>query len=61
MGDYIKIRQNHKWSRLAHELQDDYVVFADAASKIKVSSGKVRMMFYSDNSLSSNQSYQPFF
>ncbi|EEC12472.1 myosin IA, putative, partial [Ixodes scapularis] len=39
-GDYVRLRQNVKWKRLASETGDQYVVFADIISKITRSSGK---------------------
>lgn len=39
-GDYVRLRQNIKWKRLANETGDQYVVFADIISKITRSSGK---------------------
>lgn len=41
-GDYVRIRQNSKWRRVAAETGDEYVVFADLVSKLHRSSGKVR-------------------
>lgn len=40
-GDYVRLRQNVKWKRIATELGDQYVVFADIINKITRSSGKV--------------------
>ena len=44
-GDYIRLRQNVKWKRIASEAGDEYVVFADIVNKVSRSSGKVRMSF----------------
>ena len=40
-GDYLRLRQNLKWKRIAGETGDQYVVFADIVNKITRSSGKV--------------------
>ncbi|XP_015787505.1 LOW QUALITY PROTEIN: unconventional myosin-Ia-like [Tetranychus urticae] len=39
-GDYVRLRQNLKWKRIASETGDQYVVFADIVNKITRSSGK---------------------
>ncbi|XP_074601983.1 myosin 95E [Brevipalpus obovatus] len=39
-GDYVKLRQNIKWKRIASETGHHYVVFADIVNKITRNSGK---------------------
>lgn len=41
LGDYVRIRQNAQWKKLAAETNDQYVVFADIVNKITRSAGKV--------------------
>lgn len=41
LGDYIRIRQNVKWKRLAAPSGDNFVVFADIVNKVSRHSGKV--------------------
>ncbi|XP_047489166.1 unconventional myosin-Ia-like [Penaeus chinensis] len=40
LGDYVRIRQNAQWKKLASETNDQYVVFADIVNKITRSAGK---------------------
>lgn len=40
-GDYVRLRKNLTWKRIASEIGDQYVVFADIVSKITRSNGKV--------------------
>ncbi|XP_037791222.1 unconventional myosin-Ia-like [Penaeus monodon] len=40
LGDYVRIRQNAQWKKLAAETNDQYVVFADIVNKITRSAGK---------------------
>ena len=41
MGDYVKLRQNTKWQRIACDTNDIHVVFADIVSKVNRKNGKV--------------------
>ena len=41
-GDYVRLRQNVKWKRIASETGHHYVVFADIVNKITRNSGKVK-------------------
>lgn len=41
LGDYVRLRQNGQWKKLAAETNDQYVVFADIVNKITRSAGKV--------------------
>nr|XP_045586769.1 unconventional myosin-Ib-like [Procambarus clarkii] len=40
LGDYVRLRQNAQWKKLAAETNDQYVVFADIVNKITRSAGK---------------------
>ncbi|XP_050702341.1 unconventional myosin-Ia-like [Eriocheir sinensis] len=40
LGDYVRLRQNGQWKKLAAETNDQYVVFADIVNKITRSAGK---------------------
>ncbi|KAK8379939.1 hypothetical protein O3P69_019756 [Scylla paramamosain] len=40
LGDYVRLRQNTQWKKLAAETNDQYVVFADIVNKITRSAGK---------------------
>ncbi|XP_066963013.1 unconventional myosin-Ia-like [Macrobrachium rosenbergii] len=40
LGDYVRLRQNAQWKKLAAETNDQYVVFADMVNKITRSAGK---------------------
>ncbi|XP_045110459.1 unconventional myosin-Ia-like isoform X3 [Portunus trituberculatus] len=40
LGDYVRLRQNGQWKKLASETNDQYVVFADIVNKITRSAGK---------------------
>ncbi|XP_071519306.1 unconventional myosin-Ia isoform X2 [Panulirus ornatus] len=40
LGDYVRLRQNAQWKKLASETNDQYVVFADIVNKITRSAGK---------------------
>ncbi|GFY19664.1 unconventional myosin-Ib [Trichonephila clavipes] len=44
-GDYVRLRHNVKWKKIAAETGDQYVVFADIINKIARASGKVRAYF----------------
>ncbi|GBN91233.1 Unconventional myosin-Ib [Araneus ventricosus] len=39
-GDYVRLRHNVKWKKIAAETGDQYVVFADIINKIARASGK---------------------
>ncbi|XP_042900119.2 unconventional myosin-Ib [Parasteatoda tepidariorum] len=39
-GDYVRLRHNVKWKKIAQETGDQYVVFADIINKIARASGK---------------------
>ncbi|XP_067131033.1 unconventional myosin-Ib isoform X1 [Centruroides vittatus] len=39
-GDYVRLRQNVKWKKMAAETGDQYVVFADIINKLTRASGK---------------------
>jgi myosin-1 len=41
MGDYVKLRQNQKWQKIACDSNDVHVVFADIVSKVNRKNGKV--------------------
>lgn len=52
-GDYVRLRSNTKWKKIATESGDQYLVFADIINKINRSSGEVRIFCYNlDSSLS---------
>ena len=40
-GDYVKLRHNTKWQRIACESNDQHIVFADIVSKVNRKNGKV--------------------
>ena len=45
-GDYVRLRQNVKWNKMATETNDSHVVFADIVMKINRKNGKVGMSLY---------------
>ncbi|XP_047736684.1 unconventional myosin-Ia [Hyalella azteca] len=40
MGDYVRLRQNAQWKKIAADTNDHYIVFADIVNKITRSAGK---------------------
>ncbi|KAK2150781.1 hypothetical protein LSH36_389g00009 [Paralvinella palmiformis] len=40
-GDYVKLRHNTKWQRIACESNDQHIVFADIVSKVNRKNGKM--------------------
>ena len=40
-GDYVKLRQNTKWKKIACDTNDQNLVFADIVMKINRKNGKV--------------------
>ncbi|GFS50736.1 unconventional myosin-Ib [Trichonephila inaurata madagascariensis] len=44
-GDYVRLRHNVKWKKIAAETGDQYVVFADIINKIARASGKRAFVF----------------
>lgn len=42
-GDYVSLRQNQKWRKIACETNDQQLVFADIVNKINRKNGKVRV------------------
>ncbi|KAK3851400.1 hypothetical protein Pcinc_041950 [Petrolisthes cinctipes] len=40
LGDYVRLRQNGQWKKMAADTNDQYVVFADIVNKITRSAGK---------------------
>ncbi|KAF2367453.1 Myosin head motor domain [Trinorchestia longiramus] len=40
VGDYVRLRQNAQWKKVASETNDHYIVFADIVNKITRSAGK---------------------
>lgn len=52
-GDYVKLRQNTKWQRMAHETNDLHLVFADIVMKVNRKNGKMvpQLLVMSTNAL----------
>ena len=43
-GDYVRLQQNLKWKKMAGEMNDLKLVFADIVMKINRKNGKVRFV-----------------
>jgi hypothetical protein len=44
-GDYVELRQNSKWKKVAYDTNDQHLVFADFVAKVNRKNGKVKLTF----------------